>query len=74
MTNCPNCGAPITGQVCEYCRTVFEQRPDPRLYVRENECVKQMMAIENLYEEALAAMRAYGHGFFTPNEIRRRFL
>ena len=22
MTNCPNCGAPITGRVCEYCGTV----------------------------------------------------
>ena len=22
-TNCPNCGAPITGQKCEYCETVF---------------------------------------------------
>ena len=24
MLNCPNCGAPITGNVCEYCGTVFE--------------------------------------------------
>lgn len=22
-TNCPNCGAPITGRQCEYCETVF---------------------------------------------------
>ena len=22
--NCPNCGAPITGHVCEYCGSVFE--------------------------------------------------
>ena len=22
-TNCPNCGAPITGRECEYCRTKF---------------------------------------------------
>lgn len=21
--NCPNCGAPITGLLCEYCGTVF---------------------------------------------------
>ena len=25
MTNCPNCGAPITGAKCEYCETVFEK-------------------------------------------------
>lgn len=24
MTNCPNCGAVITGPQCEYCGTVFE--------------------------------------------------
>ena len=23
-TNCPNCGAPITGMKCEYCSTNFE--------------------------------------------------
>lgn len=23
MTNCPNCGAPITKETCEYCGTVF---------------------------------------------------
>lgn len=23
MTNCPNCGAPISGNVCEYCGTTF---------------------------------------------------
>lgn len=24
MTNCPNCGAPITGPVCEYCGTMHK--------------------------------------------------
>lgn len=24
MTNCPNCGAPITGDVCEYCGTMHD--------------------------------------------------
>lgn len=28
MTNCPNCGAPISGYICEYCGTTFE---DPNL-------------------------------------------
>ena len=23
MTNCPNCGAPITSHQCEYCGTIF---------------------------------------------------
>lgn len=25
MTNCPNCGAPITKPVCEYCGTVLAE-------------------------------------------------
>ena len=25
MLSCPNCGAPITGSKCEYCRTDFEK-------------------------------------------------
>ena len=24
-TNCPNCGAPITGRTCEYCGTRFSK-------------------------------------------------
>ena len=24
MTNCPNCGAPIHGGICEYCGTEFD--------------------------------------------------
>lgn len=27
MTNCPNCGAPVQGAVCEYCGTHFEKQP-----------------------------------------------
>ncbi len=23
MTNCPNCGTPISGSICEYCGTIF---------------------------------------------------
>ncbi len=26
-TNCPNCGAPLSGSKCEYCGTVFEMEP-----------------------------------------------
>jgi len=27
MTNCPNCGAVLSGNVCEYCGTNFSQKP-----------------------------------------------
>lgn len=26
MTNCPNCGAPITGHKCEYCGAIISDR------------------------------------------------
>lgn len=32
-TNCPNCGAPRTGDVCEYCGTHFARAPAPEMYV-----------------------------------------
>ena len=25
LRNCPNCGAPVTGPICEYCGSVFDQ-------------------------------------------------
>ena len=25
ITNCPNCGAPVNGSICEYCGTKFTQ-------------------------------------------------
>lgn len=33
MSNCPNCGAPITGDRCEYCGTVFrkEKQEDKKI-------------------------------------------
>lgn len=32
MTNCPNCGAPITGDACEYCETIFREPNEILLY------------------------------------------
>ena len=32
MTNCPNCGAPITSSRCEYCGTVFSGYRPPSYY------------------------------------------
>ena len=30
ITNCPNCGAPITGSRCEYCGTIFSPQEKPK--------------------------------------------
>ena len=60
MTNCPNCGAPITGPRCEYCGTVFERPkvvyyniPYPGLH---NDFEFQMMNIQSQINEANAQM------------------
>lgn len=28
---CPNCGAPVSGSVCEYCGSVFEKQEKPQI-------------------------------------------
>lgn len=33
MTNCPNCGAPVQGAVCEYCGTLFTLQPTTQEFV-----------------------------------------
>lgn len=30
ITNCPNCGAPISGPLCEYCGTIFSSQEKPK--------------------------------------------
>ena len=59
MTNCPNCGAVITGNECEYCGTVFRRSPDIVDLHLENELLCQQIQLKSLYEEALRAMRLY---------------
>lgn len=75
--NCPNCGAPIESDICEYCGTRFRKKNDvisrftglsqERLKL-ENELLAaktRMIAdreqIKVLYKEALKTMRSY-HG------------
>jgi hypothetical protein len=74
MTNCPNCGAVITGPVCEYCRTIFKRQSDIDALISENERLKNLTAVEQLYTEAVMAMRAYRNGLLTANEVRRLVL
>lgn len=33
MTNCPNCGAPVQGAVCEYCGTQFTLQPTAQEFI-----------------------------------------
>lgn len=62
MTNCPNCGAVITGPKCEYCGTVFHNyrpliaatnlintRPNVIDFLTTNE-IRQLVGLEPLKE------------------------
>lgn len=68
MTNCPNCGAPIQTSVCEYCGTVFNmdilhQKMDE--YKTLQEKIRQLentKHVEELYANAIKAMRSYAFG------------
>lgn len=68
MTNCPNCGAVITGPKCEYCGTVFRPPSDNAMYVdwdqfallkAETIRIRNECRTQELYLKALAAMRDY---------------
>lgn len=68
MINCPNCGAPITSDKCEYCGTEFHtQQKIDDLTIKVNYLANAKMR-EELYASAIAAMRS---SCITPNECRR---
>lgn len=57
MTNCPNCGAPITSHQCEYCGTVF--------YTHKRCEHNDILANHKVAERLLAS------GVVTANEARK---
>ena len=65
MTNCPNCGAPITGWRCEYCETVFDISKKTKLETEINLVEAKTKSLNNsnmlmrLYEEGIRAMIDY---------------
>ena len=47
MTNCPNCGAPITEGTCEYCGTVFVDPYKEQMIQLEQELLRVKTDILN---------------------------
>jgi hypothetical protein len=67
-TNCPNCGAPITGPICEYCGTMFEQKdPAVRLGISTQESLE---AIQRFAEAVNGASNAFNQLAISRNEAR----
>lgn len=54
--NCPNCGAPITGDRCEYCGTQFIDcttlRPDKAFYLKYSPDGKNTIVARVILESA----------------------
>ena len=68
MTNCPNCGAPVTAHICEYCGTTLSNKHSSVDF--DNKCNELLKAktrrlidssqLTTIYEKAIRAMRRYG--------------
>ena len=61
MTNCPNCGAPITGDVCEYCGTVFNDTPKSKYNKLLDYQYNQLKQVQRNLEVQLAMEELSNH-------------
>ena len=64
MTNCPNCGAPIRGAVCEYCGTIIPRYKE-KLEAYKTELAKLSAELENA-KAADYLLNAMGKWIQTP--------
>lgn len=85
--NCPNCGAPITGDKCEYCGTVFriKEHKEVTRYVDSEpvtsaddglkvQCISQEQydVIDPMDANTLyLTVKEIGVGVFSVNDLRR---
>lgn len=61
MTNCPNCGAPITKGTCEYCGTVFVDPYKEKIIQLEQEilCVKNDILLSGLLNNGIISSNTW---------------
>ena len=61
MKNCPNCGAPITSNRCEYCNTVIYNEDDTKkevlLELKRLETEAHKLKFKLAYDEMMADLR-----------------
>lgn len=61
--NCPNCGAPITGEYCPYCGSVFyDWAAEKKLLEAKIESLNAQQNIAAMFNNAIAAMKCYKGG------------
>ena len=70
MTNCPNCGAVITGPKCEYCDTIFDIKCTG--YTSTIEAVKELEKYNNLLRQQIVVKEMYDSAIRTVQKIREK--
>lgn len=74
--NCPNCGALITGPICEYCGRRFDivvkdTQKEVDILRAKSETLKLQIRVDEMTKAAIQAMRC---DILTANELRRRII
>lgn len=61
VRSCPNCGAPVKGEVCEYCDSVFSHTPVESIVKIQTEIDALAFSerMENIYGDSIRAIRRF---------------
>lgn len=57
--NCPNCGAPIRGAVCEYCGTSFELKTSKKSKKAVEDFIRYKMTLDHLLNYGTLSVKEY---------------
>lgn len=66
MTNCPNCGAPITNDICAYCGTVFINPKEYEDLKKELQNSILRASLEAQNTALINSITSLGMGFYHP--------
>ena len=58
MSNCPNCGAPITGDRCEYCGTVFRKEKQESNRIADDDFADALRSAIEMNDNQLKKLHA----------------
>jgi hypothetical protein len=70
VTNCPNCGAPITNDICAYCGTVFINPKGYEDLKKELQNAKFRASLEAQNMELINSINLFRNGILSSNEVR----
>lgn len=75
MTNCRNCGAVLTGHICEYCGTTYPVETNGTVYYANNAPYiidPEPLPTYPLDTEVITwSANLYNAGLVSPNELRK---